>query len=234
MGACISPPGVVMGLETDNSTTSSQAVENMGENRSSEKTEEKGDLCVTKPTNTFSNEADTNNGNKDIKSELFVGVGRLPLFSYDSFKETSLFSSDVFADLASGSESKDECEWRTDESSESWNDGFFSFDGLNKRTSNRYAIGLEMLKAKIHHGANPKNLVTHGNRSCLMFSVLAEDFAFVKKLVELGVDVNETNRQGETALGFANKLQSDDIANYLRRKGALEAVDLVTTRGVAI
>jgi len=100
----------------------------------------------------------------------------------------------------------------------------FSFDGTNKRVVNRYEIGLEMLKAQIHHGADPKVLKTHGERSCLMFAVLAEDFGFIKELLELGVDVNQKNRVGETALSLANELQRDDIAMYLRRKGAIESV----------
>jgi len=102
---------------------------------------------------------------------------------------------------------------------------FFSFDGLNERIVNRYDIGLRMLKAQIHHGSDPNVLTTHGERSCLMFAVLAEDFCFIKKLIELGVDVNQTNPLGETALSLANELQRDDIATYLRMKGAVELVN---------
>ena len=79
-----------------------------------------------------------------------------------------------------------------------------------------------MLKAQIHCGADPKVLTTHGEGSCLMFAVLAEDFCFIKKLVKLGVDVNQKNRVGETALSLANELHRDDIARYLRRNGAIE------------
>jgi len=110
-------------------------------------------------------------------------------------------------------------------SSSSETDGrrrFYSYDGTNKRVVNRYEIGLQMLKAQIHCGANPKVLTTHGDRSCLMFAVLAEDFCFIKKLVKLGVDVNQKNRVGETALSLANELHRDDIARYLRRNGAIE------------
>jgi len=97
-----------------------------------------------------------------------------------------------------------------------------SFDGLNMRPNNRYGIGLELLKAKIHHGANAKRLSTHGDRTALMFAVLAKDLNFTKKLVELGVDVNQSNAQGETALGLACEGQCDDIAKYLRSHGAME------------
>jgi len=99
-------------------------------------------------------------------------------------------------------------------------DNLLSFDGLNKRVTNRNHIGLEILKAKIHHGADPKSLSTHGGRTCLMFSVIANDFSFTKMLVELGVDVNYRTRLGETALGLATELQREEITKYLRTKGA--------------
>jgi hypothetical protein len=95
-----------------------------------------------------------------------------------------------------------------------------SFDGLDRRVTNRYDIGLEILKAQIQHGADPKVIHTHGDRSCLMFAVLANDIRFIKQLVEFGVDVNQTNRLGETALGFAIEFERDDIVDYLRSKGA--------------
>lgn len=54
-----------------------------------------------------------------------------------------------------------------------------------------------------------------------MFAVLAEDFNFIKKLIELGVDVNKTNQFGESALTLAVGLKREDIANYLRSNGAV-------------
>jgi len=98
-----------------------------------------------------------------------------------------------------------------------------SFDGINMRVTNRYEIGLEVLKAKIHHGANPR-MSTHGGRTALMFAVLAKDFDFIKELIELGCNVNETTSIGETALSLANETQMHDIAEYLRSKGATESV----------
>jgi len=95
-----------------------------------------------------------------------------------------------------------------------------SFDGLNKRATNRNDIGLEILKAKIELGADPRSLSTHGGRSCMMFAVIANDYNFAKKLVEQGIDVNERTRSGETALGLADELQRDKIASLLRLKGA--------------
>jgi len=107
--------------------------------------------------------------------------------------------------------------------SDSFDSGnLLSFDGLNKRTTNRYDIGLEILKSKIHLGADPKTLTTHGDRTSLMFSVMANDFSFTKQLVELGVDVNGTNRLGETALGLAIEFKREEIAKYLRAHGATE------------
>jgi len=97
-----------------------------------------------------------------------------------------------------------------------------SYDGMNMRAKNRYSIGLEILKAKIYHGADPNSMTTHGERTPLMFSVLANDLKFTKFLVNLGVDVNQKNSSGETALGFASELHKRDIASYLRSQGALE------------
>jgi len=97
---------------------------------------------------------------------------------------------------------------------------FVSFDGLNERATCRNDIGLEILKAKIHFGADPQRMTTHGDRSCLMFAVIANDYNFTKDLVEQGVDVNKRTRIGETALGLAIELKRDKIASFLRLKGA--------------
>jgi len=97
-------------------------------------------------------------------------------------------------------------------------DFFQSFDGLNKRVSNRYEIGLEVLKVLIHNGANPHAMSTIGDKTALMFAVLAQDFDFVKKLVEMGVNIGHMNCHGETALGLAIETQRNDIADYLRQK----------------
>jgi len=227
MGDCVSRPGIDASLKTQNLAITSRAVRNRGENTSSKNTVEYSDSFVSKTTSTSSEEAVTSLRKKNVISDVYANMGQSTLLS-DSFGKANLFTCDIFCNLNSGSESKDECEWSTDSSSElSSMEEIFSFDGLNKRTTNRYVVGLEILKAQIHHGANPKNLVTHGDRTCLMFSVLAEDFDFVKNLVELGVDVNETNSQLESALGFAINLKRDDIASYLRRKGALEVAELV-------
>jgi len=97
-----------------------------------------------------------------------------------------------------------------------------SFDGLNKRANNRYEIGLEILKAQIESGADPKTFSTLGDRSCLMFSVMANDFSLTKSLVEKGVDINRTNSSGETALSLAKDFKLEKIAKYLRAQGATE------------
>jgi len=99
---------------------------------------------------------------------------------------------------------------------------FQSFDGLNKRVFSRYDLGLEVLMAMIENGTNPEGMSTHGDRTALMFAVLAQDLDFIKKLVELGVDLNETNCHGETALRLANETGRSDIINYLRSNGAIE------------
>jgi len=95
------------------------------------------------------------------------------------------------------------------------------YDGLNMRATNRYQIGLTNLKAMIHHGADPNTLITHGDRSCLMFAVMANDFSFAKELVDQGVEINQSNSSGESALSLAIDMERRDIAHYLRSKGAV-------------
>jgi hypothetical protein len=107
----------------------------------------------------------------------------------------------------------------------------FSFDGLNKRVSNRLYLGLEIIKAKIDNGANPKDMTTHGDRTCLMLAVLANDYRLTKKLVKLGADVNKKSQFGETALGFATEFKRPKIAKYLRSEGAVEEVSTVSHVG---
>jgi len=92
---------------------------------------------------------------------------------------------------------------------------------LGMRGKDRYEIGLEQVKAQIHHGADPKTLMTLGDRSCLMFAVMGNDLSFTKELVELGVDVNHSNSSGESALSLAIDMQKKDIAQYLLSKGAV-------------
>jgi len=99
-----------------------------------------------------------------------------------------------------------------------------SYDGLNKRPAMREDIQMDILKAKITLGANPNEIRTHGDRTCLMCAVLANDFGYVKKLVELGVDINKTNPLGETALSLAIETKNCKLTNYLRSKGAADVV----------
>jgi len=99
-----------------------------------------------------------------------------------------------------------------------------SYDGLNKRPIKRDNIGMEILKAKVHFGANPNKMCTHGNRTCLMFAVVANDLSFTKKLVELGVDINKVTPSGETALSLAIEMQNYELVDYLRSKGAMDVV----------
>lgn len=109
--------------------------------------------------------------------------------------------------------------------SSTWSDSFtsadlVSFDGRNKRVINRNDLGLEVIKATIHFGADPQGMSTHGERSCLMVAVIGNDYELTKKLVKLGVDVNKRTRIGETALGLAIELKRDKIASFLRLNGA--------------
>jgi len=100
----------------------------------------------------------------------------------------------------------------------------FSYDGLNKRPKKRGDIGMDILKAQIHFGADPNKMCMHGDRTCLMFVILANDFNFAKTLVEQGVDINKTDRFGATALSLTIGMQNDELVNYLRSKGAVHVV----------
>jgi len=57
-----------------------------------------------------------------------------------------------------------------------------------------------------------------------MFAVVANDFSFTKKLVELGVDINKVTPSGETALSLAIEMQNHELVDYLRSKGASDVV----------
>jgi len=142
--------------------------------------------------------------------------------SYQSNKDTSGINTADLSQTWSFSSVNDEAS-ETDSISCNCKN-FTSWDGLNMRPSNRYDIVLEMLKAQIHCGADPKNLCTHGNRTALMFSVLAGDLSFTKELVQLGVDLNQSSHLGETALSLALEGQNEDIVNYLRLQGAVDKV----------
>jgi len=132
--------------------------------------------------------------------------------------DTSCSESDVWDNMTSTSK----ISWYSEDDSLIEPEKWHTFDGLNKKGTDRYDIGLDIMKAQIANGSDPKLLVTHGHRTSLMFTVLSGDFDYVKKLVDLGVDVNDTNHAGETALEFAIELGREDIANYLREKGARE------------
>jgi len=88
-------------------------------------------------------------------------------------------------------------------------------DGIDLKLVTREEIGLKTLKAMEACGVDVKTLSTHGGRSALMFAVISEDLGFVKKLVARGADVLEENERGETALGLAKSLSTDDIYNFL-------------------
>jgi len=132
--------------------------------------------------------------------------------------DTSCSESDIWDNRSTTSKHS----WYSEDDSIVEPDKWHSFDGLNKKGTDRYDIGLDIMKAQIGNGSDPKLLVTHGHRTSLMFTVLAGDFDYVKQLVDLGVDVNGTNQAGETALEFAIESGREDIANYLREKGARE------------
>merc|ERR1719204_2454449 len=133
----------------------------------------------------------TKDSNKTSSSNISLGLT-------ESASETSLNTDD-------------------DEVSEPFLKEYASYDGRDKRATDRYDIGLDILKALIECGTDPE-IQTHG-RSALMFSVLAKDFSFVKRLVELGANVNRRNEMGETALSLALEDPGrEEIAEYLKSK----------------
>jgi len=89
-------------------------------------------------------------------------------------------------------------------------------DGLDvKPEKTREEIGIEALKAMVACGTDVNKLSTHGGRSALMFAVISEDLDFVKTLVASGANVREETEHGETALGLAKSLSTNDIYNFL-------------------
>merc|ERR1719397_562266 len=97
------------------------------------------------------------------------------IYSQKNEKSSSWSSSaryGVFTD--SGNCSKDSCKSSSSKSTTESSSEFSlkGYDGLNKRTTNRCEIGLQIVKGMIHNGADPNHLVTHGDRTFLMVSVL--------------------------------------------------------------
>jgi len=89
-------------------------------------------------------------------------------------------------------------------------------DGLDvKKEKTREEIGIEALKAMVACGTDVNKLSTHGGRSALMFAVISQDLDFVKTLVASGANVREESEHGETALGLAKSLSTNDIYNFL-------------------
>jgi len=79
-----------------------------------------------------------------------------------------------------------------------------SFDGLAEIPSNRDEIGIVILKALIAQGTDPKTLTSHG-RTAFQIAALSGDLEFCKELVNMGVDVHQSNEAGETALDLVNQ-----------------------------
>jgi len=86
------------------------------------------------------------------------------------------------------------------------------FDNKGKT---REEIGKLRLKAMLSCGASVKNFTTHGKRSALMFAVLCEDLELVKSLITAGANVKDKDEDGETAIGLAKSLPSQEIYNFL-------------------
>jgi len=86
---------------------------------------------------------------------------------------------------------------------------------FNNKGKTREEIGMSKLRAMQACGVNVTAFTTHGGRSALMFAVLSQDLHFVKKLVTEGANVMEENKHGETALGLAKSLPSQEIYNFL-------------------
>ena len=53
------------------------------------------------------------------------------------------------------------------------------------------------------------------DKSPLMYATKYGNLKFVKKLVELGAEINLKNSDGKTAIDYAKKYEQTEIANYL-------------------
>ena len=56
--------------------------------------------------------------------------------------------------------------------------------------------------------------------SLLEQAILKKEIFFVKKLIEIGVDINSTNKRGSTALEISQRIGAKDISEFLLSKGA--------------
>jgi hypothetical protein len=86
---------------------------------------------------------------------------------------------------------------------------------LECKGQTREEINMKTLKAMRANKTDIKGWKTHGGRTALMVSVLAQDFEFVKILVTEGHNVSEKTITGETALELAKNLPSKEIYNFL-------------------
>merc|ERR1719233_2450886 len=86
---------------------------------------------------------------------------------------------------------------------------------LECKGQSREEINIKSLKAMHDNKVDLKDWKTHGGRTALMVSVLAQDLEFVKILVEQGHNVTKKIKNGETALQLAETLPSQEIYNFL-------------------
>jgi hypothetical protein len=78
----------------------------------------------------------------------------------------------------------------------------------------------ERVKYLLEHGANPDDSA-HGQRA-ITHAIYRNDLESVKALVEKGADINKVDNPNRTPLQAAVHWKKDDIAAYLRERGAKE------------
>ncbi len=97
-----------------------------------------------------------------------------------------------------------------------------SYDGTTLLFAAIDAKNPELIEFLINKGLDVNQQSDYGDFP-LLGSVKQKDLVSIKKLIDLGADINKTDFAGRNALGIASELNLTDLISYLKEKGANEA-----------
>lgn len=89
---------------------------------------------------------------------------------------------------------------------------------LKEKPYSLFAIAIKLEREKIFNYLIGKKADINKiceDKSPLMYAVKYGNLKFVKKLVEVGADINLVNEEGRTAIDYAKKYEQKEILEYL-------------------